>query len=90
MEQSLTATVVSVEQGVARARIEGALTLSHKSLDFNVTPPAEIEAIAEMLLVGMIDFKPGRQRVLTFRLLADKATARDGQVEYAVAVRSLP
>ena len=87
---SLKATVLSVEKGVAHARIEGTLKLKHTSLNFKVSPPAEIEEIAQMPLVGFMDFQPGTQRVLTLRLLADKATARNGQVEYAVALRSLP
>jgi hypothetical protein len=90
VEQALKATVVSLEKGVARARLDGALKLKHKSLNFNVRPPADVEDIAEMTLVGFMDFEPARQRILTFHLLADKATARKGQVEYAVGVRSLP
>ncbi len=89
VEQSLRATVVSVDRGVAHARIEGSLKLKHKSLNFNVSPPTDIEDIAEMPLVGFMDFEPGTQRLLAFRLLADRATARKGQVEYSVALRSV-
>jgi hypothetical protein len=88
VEQALKATVVSIEKGVARARIEGALKLKHKSLNFNVSPPADTEDIAQMPLIGFIDFEPAKDRVLALSLLADRATARAGQVEYAVAVRS--
>jgi hypothetical protein len=90
VEQSLKATVVSAEKGIARARLEGTLTLKHKSLNFNVSPPADTEEIARMPLVGFMDFEPGGRSVRTLRLLADKATAGDGRVEYAVALRSLP
>lgn len=89
VEQSLKATVVSVEKGVASARIDGTLKLKHKSLNFNVSPPADVEEIAQMALMGFVDFEPGKQRVRTIRLLAAKATAREGQVEYAVALRSV-
>lgn len=90
VEQALKATVVSIDKGVARASIEGTLKLKHKSLNFNVSPPAGTEEIAQMPLVGWIDFEPGKQRVLSFGLLADRASARAGQVEYAVGVRSIP
>jgi len=90
VEQSLKATVVSLEKGVAHARLEGTLTLKHRSLNFNVRPPADIEEMAQMPLVGFMDFEPGKRRLLTFRLLANRATARKGQVEYAVGLRSLP
>ena len=89
-EQSLKATIVSVEKGIARARIEGNLKLKHKTLNFNVSPPAPIDQFAQMAIVGYIDFEPVEHRVRSFRLLADKATAREGQVEYAVGLRSMP
>jgi hypothetical protein len=89
-EQSLKATVVSVDKGIARARIEGKLKLKHKTLNFNVSPAAPIDQFAQMPIVGYIDFEPGKQHVRSLRLLADKATARDGQVEYAVGLRSMP
>jgi hypothetical protein len=89
LKQELKAIVVSIEKGVVSARIQGTLKLRHRSLNFNVSPPADTEEIAEMPLVGFLDFEPRTQRVRTFRLLADKATARDGEVEYAVALRSV-
>ena len=89
VEQSLRATVVSVEKGVASARIEGVLKLKHKSLNFNVSPPADIEEIAQMTLVGFVDFEPDKRHIRTLRLLADKANVRAGQVEYAVGLRSV-
>ena len=89
-EQTLTATVVSVDKGIARARIEGKLKLKHKTLDFGVSPPKPIDQFAKMAIVGYLDFEPGKQHVRSLRLLADKATAREGQVEYAVGLRSIP
>jgi hypothetical protein len=89
MNQELRATVVSVAKGVANARIHGTLKLKHKSLNFNVSPPADTEDIAEMQLEGFIEFEPTKQEVRTICLLADKATARRGEVEYAVALRSI-
>jgi len=43
-----------------------------------------------MAIVGHIDFEPDKRYVRSLRLLADKATARDGEVEYAVGLRSIP
>jgi hypothetical protein len=91
LEQSLKATVVSIEKGIVRARLEGKLMLKHKTLNFGVRPPADAEELAEMPLAGYIDFAPGaKQPVRALRLLADRATARGGAVEYAVALRSAP
>ena len=89
VEQSLKATVVSVEKGVARARIEGRLKLKHGTLDFSVSPPKPLDEFAAMSIVGYLDFEPGKRDVRSLRLLADKATARKGQVEYSVGLRSM-
>ena len=62
VEQSLQATVVSVDKGSAQARLEGVLKLKHKSLNFNVSPPADTEEIAQMPLVGFMDFEIGKGR----------------------------
>src|SRR5439155_12512700 len=86
VEQKLHATVVSIDKGIAQARLEGVLKLKHKSLNFNVSPPADTEEIAQMPLVGFIDFEVKEKQVRAFRLLADKATSRNGQVIYAVAL----
>jgi hypothetical protein len=88
-EQSLRATVVSLDRGVAIAHIEGRLKLRHKTLNFNVSPPAPIDEFARMAIVGYIDFDRDKQLVRSLRLLADKATARGGEVEYAVGLRSI-
>lgn len=90
VEQALKATVISVDKGVASARIEGVLKLKHKSLNFNVSPPADTEDIAQMTLEGFVDFEPNNQRIRTLRVLADKANARAGQVEYSAGLRSVP
>jgi hypothetical protein len=88
VQQELRATVVSVDKGIAQARVEGVLKLKHKSRNFNVSPPGDTEEIAQMPLVGFIDFAVKKKQVHAFRLLADKATSRNGQVVYAVALAS--
>jgi hypothetical protein len=88
MQQELRATVVSIDKGIAQARVEGVLKLKHKSRNFNVSPPGDTEEIAQMSLVGFIDFAVKEKQVSAFRLLADKATSRNGQVVYAVALAS--
>ena len=89
-EQSLRATVVSTENGVTRARLEGKLRLKHKTLNFRTNPPTDAEESAVMPLEGYLEFDPGKRQLRAIRLLADRATARDGAVEYAVALRSIP
>jgi hypothetical protein len=89
IEQSLQATVLSLKNGVARARLDGKLKLKHKTLNFQKNPPVEAHEFAQMPLTGYLDFEPGKQKVQAFRLLADPATAREGAVVYAVAVRSI-
>lgn len=90
VEQSLKATVISAESGVVRARLEGKLKLKHKTLNFQKSPPADAHDFAQMPLAGYLDFEPAKQVLRAVRLLADRATARDGAVEYAVALRSVP
>ena len=88
LEQSITATVVSLENGVALARLDGKLKLKHDTLDFHVSPPARVAQFAQMPLTGYIEFEPAKLHIRALRVLADRATARDDSVEYAVALQS--
>ena len=69
-EQSLRATVVSTENGVSRARLEGKLKLKHKTLNFRTNPPTDAEEFAEVPLEGYLDFDIGKRQVRAIRLLA--------------------
>jgi hypothetical protein len=86
IDQSLRGKITATGE-VVRARLEGKLKLQHVSRDSH--PVVETTDIAEMALVGYLDFPPDRSRIRALRLLADKASARKGYVQYAVAVRSV-
>jgi hypothetical protein len=81
--QELTATVVSVEDGVARAKIEGALKMKH-----TFYPHREDNNVIEATLVGYLDFDPAKQRIRALRLVTDPATYGGGT--FGVALRSTP
>jgi hypothetical protein len=80
--RSLRATLVSVRNGVARARIEGSLRMKHFFL------PRQDDHLVEATLVGFVDYEPGAKKIRSVRLVTDKATY--GKEEFGVAVRSIP
>jgi hypothetical protein len=82
--QSLKATIVALEKGVARARIDGSLKLQHS---FNGRG-GKGASVVEATLVGYLDFEPGKHHVKSLRLVTDQATYLIGS--FGVAVRSAP
>jgi hypothetical protein len=82
-QQELKATVVSVNDGVARARIEGSLKMKH-----TFYPHREDNNVVEATLVGYLDFDPAKHRILMLRLVTDPATYGGGT--FGVALRSTP
>jgi hypothetical protein len=64
----LRATVVSVENGVARARLDGRLTMEHWF--YHKADGNRVNAT----LVGYLDFDPATRRVRSLRLVTDQAT----------------
>src|SRR5262245_51077902 len=89
--QSLGATVLSLGDGTARARIDGRLRMKHPFYH------KDDDNFTEASVVGYMDFEPGtRPRVL--RLVTDKATYgsdktkeyNDQAQRFGVAVRSVP
>jgi hypothetical protein len=83
--QSLKATVVSVKEGVIRARIDGSLKMKH-----TFYPGKEDKNFVEAILVGYIDFEVDKPCIHTLRLITDKATYGGESRRFGVAVRSLP
>src|SRR6266853_2840077 len=65
--QSLKATVVSVQNGVARARIEGELKMQHSFYH------KEDGKMVEATLLGFIDFEPASQTIRSLLLVTDQA-----------------
>jgi hypothetical protein len=80
--QELKATVLSVRDGVAQARLDGRLKMKHPFYhrdDANVV---------EATVVGVMEFEPGKKTIKSLELVTDRATY--GRINFGVAVRSLP
>jgi hypothetical protein len=78
-EQSLRLTVLSVKDGVARARIDARLVMRH---DFYHKPDGNT---VQANLVGYVDWNPTNGSVKAFNLVTDGATYGGGK--FAVAIR---
>jgi hypothetical protein len=86
-EQTLTATVVSITDGVVRARIEGRLRMKHPFYH------RDTDEFVEATLVGFMDFDVGQPAIRSLFLVTDQATyggKPDARHPFGVAVRSLP
>jgi hypothetical protein len=81
-EQALKATVLSVQDGVARVRLDGRLKMKHPFYhrdDDNVVTAA---------LVGYLEYEPARGALRTLQLVTDGATY--GKGAFGAAARALP
>ena len=81
-EQQLTARVLSVSGGVARARLDGTLRMKHS---FYHKEDGKTVAGA---FSGTLDFEPATGKVRSLRLATRQASYGGGT--FAVAVRSVP
>ena len=81
--RTLRGTIESIRDGVARARVEGHVRMSH-----HFYPGREDGNKVDAPVVGYLDFDPATRRVLRLRLVTDGATYGKGTMD--VAVRSLP
>jgi len=81
--QSLKATALSNEGGVARARLDGSLRMKH-----TFYPNKEDGNYTEATVVGFMDFDPANPRVIKFRMATYRAIYA-GEM-FSVAVRSVP
>jgi hypothetical protein len=79
-ELELRGTVVSVRDGVARARLEGRLRMKHPFYH------KDDDRFVDATVLGYVDFDVARRRVVTLKLATDRATYGPGT--FAVAVRS--
>jgi hypothetical protein len=79
--QSLKATVVSINEGVARARLEGDMKMEHW---FYHKPDGKF---VEATVVGFVDFHPAKKEIGSLRLVTDEATYGGGK--FAIGLRSL-
>jgi hypothetical protein len=83
IEQSITARIISVEGGVARARLDARLIMDRAH-----APQPAVSVRIEALMAGYLDFEVQKRRILAFKLAASKATA-DGQ-DFLVGITSQP
>jgi hypothetical protein len=67
-KQELTATVVSIDNGVARAKLTGHLTMEHWFYH-----KADGRTV-DTQLAGYLDFEPATRRVVALRLITENAT----------------
>jgi hypothetical protein len=79
--QSLRGTVISVRDGVARARLEGEMKMEHW---FYHKPDGKY---VEATVVGYVDFKPTTKEIRSLRLVTDEATYGGGK--FGIAVQSM-
>jgi hypothetical protein len=79
----LHGTIESVKDGVAHARIEGRVKMTHCFY-----PGREDDNMVDAPVVGYLDFEPATRRVLRLRLVTEGATYGKGMLD--VAVRSSP
>ena len=86
-EQTLKATVLSLRDGVAVARVEGRLRMKH-SFYHKLT-----DEFVDAAVIGLLEFEPGGPKVRSLRLVTDRANyGGEGNSRhlFGVAVHSVP
>jgi hypothetical protein len=84
-EQSLKGTVISVKDGVVRARLEGTLKMKH-----TFYPRREDKNMVEATLVGYVEFHQDKPRIKALRLVTDTASYGGAQQHFGAALRLVP
>jgi predicted neuraminidase len=84
-QQALQATVLALQGGVARARVQGRLKMKHSFYH------KDTDEFVAADVVGLLEFEPGRPRVRSLRLVTDRATygQAHANLPFGVAVRSV-
>jgi hypothetical protein len=72
IREMLRMTVVTLEGGMARARIEGSLRMVH-----SFYPGRDSGEVVEAKLLGFMDFSPAERRIQRLRLVTENATYKD-------------
>ena len=80
-EQSLKATVLSTQDGVVRARLDGRMKMKHPFYH------RDDDNFVEATIVGILDFEPGK-KIRSLQLATVNATY--GRTAFGVVVRSVP
>jgi hypothetical protein len=87
-QQTLQATVVSMDSSVVRARLEGKLKMKHAFY-----PRRDDQNFVEAAFVGFMEFEVAPPRLRSFRLVTEQATygaKGNASQPFGVAVRSVP
>ncbi|OAI46383.1 hypothetical protein AYO44_02130 [Planctomycetaceae bacterium SCGC AG-212-F19] len=82
-QHELRGTVLSVQDGTARVRLDGSLKLYHKFY-----PGHEDQNMVNATVVGYLDFDMAKKKVTALRLVTDQATYVKTPI--GVALRSVP
>ena len=80
-EQSLRATVLSIREGVVRARLDGHLKMKHPFYH------RDDDNFVDATIVGILEFEPGK-KIHSLELATLKAAY--GRIAFGVVVRSVP
>jgi hypothetical protein len=81
-EQALKGTVLSIKDGIVRARLDGALKMKH-----SFYPRRDDKNTVEATLLGDIEFDAGKPNIRALRLVTDRATYGGPQQHFGAAVR---
>jgi hypothetical protein len=84
-KQELKATVVSSENGVVRAELQGSLKMKH-----TFYPRRDDDRMVDASLIGYIEFQQDRSRIRSLRLVTDRATYGGSGQHFGAAVKSIP
>jgi hypothetical protein len=81
--QQLKLTITAIEDGMARARIDGTLHMKHAA-----SIPRDDDSFVDAVLLGFVEFDVKTRQIQRFRLVTKKATY--GEEEFLAALRSVP
>ncbi len=81
-EQQLRATVLSIKDGVVRARLDGVLKMKHPFYH------KDDDNFVDATIVGVLDYDQATKKIRSLQLATDKATY--GRTTFGVVVRSEP
>jgi hypothetical protein len=81
--QQLKLTITAIEDGMARARIDGTLHMKHAA-----SIPRDDDSFVDAVLLGFVEFDVKTHQIQRFRLVTKKATY--GEEEFLAALRSVP
>jgi hypothetical protein len=84
-EQALKGTVLSIKDGVVRARLEGVLKMKHAFY-----PRKEDKNRVEATLLGYVEFQQDKPRIRALRLVTDTATYGGPRQHFGAALRLVP